>query len=225
MGFGGVVHALAHDVARGRTPAELPELMRRLDSVWGQLAYDAPWQSDLQREQAREALDRFLTWHAAARGRTLVGTEVGFETVLEMPEGLVKLRGSIDRLEIDADGAVHVVDLKTGRAPSDKSVRQHPQLGIYQLVVGSGALADSVPPGAQAGGAELVQLRTDQDGGPRVQPQPALPPDGAWIKELLSAALQRVLAEDFRPTPGDRCDRCAFRRACPAQPDGRQVVA
>jgi superfamily I DNA/RNA helicase/RecB family exonuclease len=225
MGFGGVVHALAHDVARGRSPAELPELMRRLDSVWGQLAYDAPWQSDLQREQAREALDRFLKWHDGARGRTLAGTEVGFETVLEMPEGLVKLRGSIDRLEIDADGAVHVVDLKTGRAPSDKSVLQHPQLGIYQLVVGSGALADSVPPGAPAGGAELVQLRTDVEGGPRVQPQPALPADGAWIKELLSAALRRVLAEDFRPTPGDRCERCAFRRACPAQPDGRQVVA
>jgi CRISPR/Cas system-associated exonuclease Cas4 (RecB family) len=44
------------------------------------------------------------------------------------------------------------------------------------------------------------------------------------VENLLDTAVRRILGESFPPTPNDRCDRCAFRRCCPAQPDGRQVV-
>ena len=60
MSFGGVLHALAHEVGDGQVAADLDVLMKRLDTVWDQLAYDAPWQSDQQRDAAREALERFL---------------------------------------------------------------------------------------------------------------------------------------------------------------------
>jgi hypothetical protein len=65
----------------------------------------------------------------------------------------------------------------------------------------------------------------DKAGGPRVPQQPALPEGRTWIEDLLEKAVLRVLGESFPPTPQDRCDRCAFRVACPAQPDGRQVVS
>ena len=54
----------------------------------------------------------------------MVGTEERFATEVELPDGeRVQLHGYADRLELDADGRVVVVDLKTGEdAPSDKSV-------------------------------------------------------------------------------------------------------
>jgi RecB family exonuclease len=225
MGFGGVVHALADEVATGRTPAELDVLMSRLDTVWGQLAYDAPWQSAQQHEQAREALRRFLAWHAGARGRELVATEVGFAVELQVPGGTVLLRGFMDRVELDRDGRVHVVDLKTGKAPFTKAaIAGHAQLGTYQLAVREGALDEVLPKRPEVGGAELVMLRVDDAGAPKVQGQDALEPSPTWVEALLDTAVRRVLGESFPPTPQDRCARCPFRTCCPAQPDGRQVV-
>ena len=224
MGFGGVLHALAHEVAREQTPADLETLMGRLDKVWGQLAYDAPWQSRQQHDEAREALRRFLIWHAHDRDRTLVGTEIGFDVALEVQGTQVRLRGFMDRVELDADGRVHVVDLKTGKSPpGKKELESHPQLGTYQLAVRAGAL-DAVVDTREVGGAELVMLRLDGPEGAKVSQQAALPDGVTWVDDLLDTAVRRVLHESFPPTPQDLCDRCAFRRCCPAQADGRQVV-
>jgi superfamily I DNA/RNA helicase/RecB family exonuclease len=226
MGFGGVLHALAHEVATGATPPDLDVLMARLDKVWRQLAYDAPWQSAQQHDEAREALRRFLAWHAAGRGRTLVATEIGFDVPVDVDGTTVRLRGFMDRVELDEDGKVHVVDLKTGRSlPGKKDLESHPQLGTYQLAVRHGALDGALPDRPEVGGAELVMLRLDGgDGGPKVPQQAALPEGRTWVEDLLDTAVRRVLHESFPPTPQDRCERCAFRRCCPAQPDGRQVV-
>ena len=224
MGFGGVLHALAHEVATGQTAPELDVLMSRLDKVWAQLAYDAPWQSQQQHDEARQALRRFLTWHAAARGRELVATEIGFDVPLAVDGVPVRLRGFMDRVELDEDGRVHIVDLKTGKtAPGKKDLEQHAQLGTYQLAVREGALDGTVVT-REVGGAELVMLRLDGPEGPKVPQQAALPPGRTWVDELLETAVRRVLHESFPPIPQERCDRCAFRRCCPAQPDGRQVV-
>jgi RecB family exonuclease len=225
MGFGSVVHALADEVATGKVPAELDALMTRLDTVWSSLAYDAPWQSEQQHTEAREALRRFLVWHEASRDRELVATEVGFEVELDMPGGRIRLRGFMDRVELDREGRVHVVDLKTGKkAVSRDDLKEHAQLGTYQLAVRAGALADRLPPGAEPGGAELVLLRLEDGPGPKVQAQVPLEPSPSWVEDLLDTAVRRVLGESFPPTPNDYCGRCAFRRCCPAQPDGRQVV-
>ena len=220
MGFGNVVHALAHEIGQGATPAELTALMERLDTVWHQLAFEAPWQSVQQRDAARESLERLLTWLSAERGRELVGTEVAFEVSLPVEGADVRLRGQVDRLERDDDGALHVVDLKTGKTlPAKKDLPEHPQLGTYQLVVREGGLGEGMP-----GGAELVQLRHDGAEGPLVQPQGAL--EGSWVDDLLTTAVTRIVSETFPPHVEDqRCSRCAFATSCPGQAEGRQVVS
>ncbi|SES12261.1 Superfamily I DNA or RNA helicase [Streptomyces qinglanensis] len=48
--------------------------------------------------------------------------------------------------------------------------------------------------------------------------------DGDWVGELLATAAARVLDERFTPSPGPQCTHCAFRAACSARPEGRQVV-
>ncbi|WP_406495377.1 ATP-dependent helicase [Streptomyces sp. NBC_01604] len=231
QGFGNVVHVLADEVASGHTPADLAVLMERLDSVWNALAFDAPWKSAQEKENARVALERFLKWHVMDRsGRTPVASEHDFDVTLEAGEVEVRIRGQMDRVEADGEGRAYVVDFKTGKqAPSAAEVEHHPQLAVYQLAVREGAVDeafDGVRP--EPGGAELVQLRqgaAKRDGGetlPKVQAQEPL--EGEWVGDLLATAAGKVLDERFTPSAGQHCSHCAFRASCSAQPEGRHVV-
>ncbi|MFC5908489.1 ATP-dependent helicase [Streptacidiphilus monticola] len=231
QGFGNVVHVLADEVGSGRTAPDLDVLMARLDTVWDALAFDAPWKSEQERQQARLALERFLRWHAAERGREPVGTEHAFEVELKAGEHRIRIRGSMDRVERDrATGAAYVVDFKTGKgAVSSSELLTHPQLGTYQLAVREGAvddLFDGVTPAP--GGAELVQLRQEvaksRPDEPKVLHQPSVADDPAWIEDLLATAADRVVNERFTPSPGRACDTCSFHSSCPARPEGRHVV-
>ncbi|MGX1154773.1 ATP-dependent helicase [Streptomyces albogriseolus] len=231
QGFGNVVHVLADEVASGHTPADLDVLMERLDSVWNALAFDAPWKSAQEKENARVALERFLKWHVMDRtGRTPVASEHDFDVTLESGDYQVRIRGQMDRVEADGEGRAYVVDFKTGKqAPSSKEVERHPQLAVYQLAVREGAV-DGVFDGArpEPGGAELVQLRqgaAKRDGGetlPKVQAQEPL--EGEWVGDLLATAAGKVLDERFTPTTGQHCAHCAFRASCSARPEGRHIV-
>ncbi|MCX0245908.1 ATP-dependent helicase [Streptomyces drozdowiczii] len=231
QGFGNVVHVLADEVASGRTPADLAVLMERLDSVWDGLVFDAPWKSRQEKEQARAALERFLRWHVMDRaGRTPVASEHDFDVTLEAGEYEVRIRGSMDRVERDAEGRAYVVDFKTGKqSPTKDEVHRHPQLAVYQLAVREGAVDDAFGgTRPEPGGAELVQLRQaapKKEGGdaaPKVQAQ--APPDGEWVSDLLATAAGRVLDERFTPTTGQHCGHCSFKASCSAQPEGRHVL-
>ncbi|MFJ4838789.1 ATP-dependent helicase [Streptomyces sp. NPDC088746] len=231
QGFGNVVHVLADEVASGRTGADLDVLMERLDSVWDGLVFDAPWKSQQEKDQARDALERFLRWHVMDRGgRTPTASEHDFDVTLEAGEYAVRIRGSMDRVEQDTEGRAYVVDFKTGKgAPTKDEVASHPQLAVYQLAVREGAV-DEVFDGRRpdAGGAELVQLRQPapkKEGGdalPKVQAQEPL--SGEWVSDLLATAAGRVLDERFTPTTGQHCTHCAFKASCSAQPEGRQII-
>ncbi|MFG2119524.1 ATP-dependent helicase [Streptomyces sp. NPDC048710] len=231
QGFGNVVHVFADEVASGRTPADLDVLMERLESVWNALAFDAPWKSAQEKDNARASLERFLNWHVLDRtGRTPVTSEQDFDVTLEAGDYQVRIRGQMDRVEADGEGRAYVVDFKTGKqAPSAAEVARHPQLAVYQLAVREGAVDnafDGVRP--EPGGAELVHLRqgaAKRDGGeslPKVQAQEPLA--GEWVGELLATAAGKVLDERFTPTAGQHCTHCAFRASCSARPEGRHVV-
>ena len=224
-GFGSVVHTLADGVARGAVGEGMAELSTYLDSVWSQLPFGAAWESSAERQAAQQALERFVKWHRATRDRTVIATEQNFECELTVAGRIVRLRGRLDRVEITADGAVVVVDLKTSRKPpTQNSVDQHLQLATYQRVVAESQLPDVSGP---SGGAELVQLRVNastSDTGPKVQQQ--APAAG---NEVLDGALDRavhtIADEDFHPTVGESCTYCPFHHVCPAQDTGRQVVS
>ncbi|CAM5465866.1 DNA 3'-5' helicase OS=Streptomyces alboniger OX=132473 GN=CP975_23555 PE=3 SV=1 [Streptomyces alboniger] len=234
QGFGNVVHVLADEVASGRTPADLTVLMERLDSVWNALAFDAPWKSAQEKDNARVALERFLQWHVMDRtGRTPVASEHDFDVTLEAGDYEVRIRGQLDRVEADGDGRAYVVDFKTGKhTPTAKEVERHPQLAVYQLAVREGAVDEAfggLRP--EPGGAELVQLRqaaAKRDGGetlPKVQAQEPLEGSaGQWVGDLLATAAGKVLDEQFTPSAGQHCTHCAFRASCSARPEGRHVV-
>ena len=232
-------------VATGAVPAELPVLLDRLDQVWGSLGFDARWQREGEHVQAAKALERFLNWHADARGREWVASEWEFS----VPYEDTRISGSFDRVELDADGRIVVVDFKTSKSPpGEEKVANNPQLAVYQLAVLAGALEGKVPGEPVSGGAELVQLRTGRgvrsggDGLPKIQPQAPLGPgedgDGGagedhpvradsadWAGDLVRSTAAGIRSELFVARVNERCNTCVYQRACPAQDAGASVVS
>jgi RecB family exonuclease len=221
MGFGNVLHVLADHLVKvaGATREELVEL---LDSVWDGLTFDSPWIAARERVEAEAAIDRLLTWHRVRPEREVVSTELDFDVTVPL-EGaeVVQLRGRVDRLERDVDGALHVVDLKTTKnPPSGTSLAEHPQLGCYQLATDRQAFAGVGRGESRSGGAELVQLRIDCGGLPKVQEQAPQQPDESGRKPVeiqLTRAAETVRSEAFAAMVGDQCRLCEFASMCPAQ--------
>jgi superfamily I DNA/RNA helicase/RecB family exonuclease len=224
MAFGKVVHALADLVARGQLDADPQVLAAEIDRVWPSLGYEAAYQADAERRAAVKAM-RLLSAHLQAGGRPLVGSELGFDEVIETPTGPVQVRGRVDRVEVAGEGGLVVIDLKTGKSkPTKAAVSALPQLRLYQYAVDAGLL-QGVPAGARAAGAELWQLRPAKGDQVVVQSQP-LQPDHSEVLGQLGAARLTILDERFPAVPEQqRCARCAYRTACPAVPAGDQVVS
>jgi superfamily I DNA/RNA helicase/RecB family exonuclease len=231
QGFGLVVHAIAERVAKGELsddPAQVDELMAHVDGVWGRIAFRTPWSGSREREEVRAALARFVAWHARPGARTLLATEHELRAEVTLPDGQrVALYGFADRLEVDDEGRVVVVDLKTGKyPPTGAEVAEHPQLGLYQYAVANGAVddllgADGAP--GRPGGAELVHLRKETRGVVKTQAQPPQEPDadGSTLVELqLMAAAEAVRHETFPARSGNHCDTCGFLAICPVRGAG-----
>lgn len=234
--LGQLVHALAERVATGDLqagPDDVDVLMEQVEAVWSRLEFRTPWSRAREHERVRTAVARFLRWHHT-NARTLLGTEQRFSAVLALDDGeQVRLTGYADRLELDADGTVVVVDLKTGRgAPSGTQVQRNVQLGLYQLAVDLGGVDELVAGNLQgpavAGGAELVQLGLE-DGREEavVQRQAAQPDDGAdraLLRDQLGYAAGLLRSETFPAVPGAHCKDCDFIAICPARSAGSVVA-
>lgn len=223
QGFGMVLHALADRIAKDELDPGA-DLMTYVDQVWPQLSFRTPWSSRREREEARLALQRFVAWHRGNSDRSVVGTEVQLAAEVSLPDGeRVRLSGFADRIEVDGNGEVVVIDLKTGKyPPNNDAVREHPQLGLYQLAVAAGAADELLGRAAAPAGAELVHVRLG-NAQPRVQTQEPQQPDAEGLRPIERQLMQAnaiVRTEEFRAVAGGHCDFCSFRALCPAQQGG-----
>ena len=234
--FGSVVHAVADFVAKGQVPADLDLMDAEVDRVWSELRFEARWQSEAERREAREALRRFLGYHQRG-ARELVSTEARVGTIVEVPtpDGVdaVKLTGFIDRVERDEAGRLVPIDLKNmRRGVPEADVPEHGQLGVYQLILREGGLSQVDEPDrpVDVGGAALVQLRLPESKSEaavaKEQFQPALADERpTWVEVRLGQAAHVVRTEKVLAAPGGHCRYCHFASTCPAQPEGAQVVS
>jgi putative RecB family exonuclease len=136
-------------------------------------------------------------------------TPIGIELKLEVELGGVRLRGIIDRLELDPHGELVVTDYKTGRAPGERQEQQRlAGVAFYSLLCER--LFGRRPAKVQllylADPLAIISVPTDQS--------------TRGVERKLSAvwaAVERACErEDFRPNPGRLCDWCAFKAYCPA---------
>ena len=156
------------------------QLWAAVQSRWSELVFESPWLAERHLGLARIFIEALADYLADFRrdGKTLVAAEGRFrleygelegEELREdgTPRPRIVVNGSIDRVERDADGAVVIVDLKTGRPiTSAATIAAHPQLGAYQLAYAEGKFADVLEPHGQhaPGGAKLLYVREGKDG-------------------------------------------------------------
>jgi superfamily I DNA/RNA helicase/RecB family exonuclease len=216
---------LVHELAAELPDADAPTLRAELHRRWSRLGLGAGWVADADRARLDAMVTKLASYIAANRGRwTLVGTELPFDVLVDLPEGPARLTGRVDRVERDEDGALRVVDLKTGKTPpSNGEVPRHAQLGVYQVAVEEGGFTDGHA--AQSAGAALVHLGSSHKN-VKEQPQPPLDrdPEPAWARALLARVSAGMAGAEFAATVSDLCTRCPVRASCPAQSDGRVVT-
>ncbi|WP_446216790.1 ATP-dependent helicase [Micromonospora sp. IBHARD004] len=221
QGVGNLVHAaamLAEDASVDRT-ALLEYVAARFDAI--ELA--ARWMVGPERARAEAMVDKLLRW-LAGNPRRLLAIEHEFAVRLDDPQRPVELTGRVDRLEIDADGRLVVIDLKTGKstAVTEREVAEHPQLGAYQAAVEAGAFAEF---GDEPGGAALVQLGTGaKDAKEQTQAAAGEGPEAGWATALVRRTADTMAAATFAAVANSKCRVCPVRTSCPVSGQGRQVV-
>ncbi|HET9443723.1 MAG TPA: PD-(D/E)XK nuclease family protein [Acidimicrobiales bacterium] len=134
---------------------------------------------------------------------------VGVELLLEARLGDLRLRGIIDRLELDADGELVITDYKTGRSPG-ASFELPRMAGVHFYAF----LCEAVL-GRRPARIQLLHL---------AEPVAiSLAPSDQSIRGLRTraqavwAAVERACAdEDFRPKVSRLCEFCGYKAHCPA---------
>ncbi|MCB0976405.1 MAG: PD-(D/E)XK nuclease family protein [Acidimicrobiales bacterium] len=142
---------------------------------------------------------------------------IGLELKLEATVDGLRLRGIIDRLEIDPDGGLVVTDYKTGRSPG--TAHTQGRLGgvtFYALLCEElfGVLPAKV---------QLLYLgdRTTITTTPTAQATRGLRKKIEAMWRAITLACEK---EDFRPRPGPLCAWCGYQAYCPAKGGNPDLV-
>jgi putative RecB family exonuclease len=143
---------------------------------------------------------------------------VGLELKLEAQVDDIRVRGIIDRLELDANGGLVVTDYKTGKSPHAN--HQQGRLGGVSFY----ALLCQELFGVLPAQVKLIYLGD----GLTITTEPSEQSIRALknkLRALWSAIATACEREDFRPRPGPLCNWCSFQVYCPAQGGDLALVA
>lgn len=216
---GSAVHALAQAVEGGvHEDAIRAAVASRAEA----LTLARGWFARRGAESMVGMAESFRRWRSATRDTyTTAGVETPFR--LDVP-GDVRVRGRIDRLEATREDTVIAVDVKTAATAVSKATAQdHPQLALYQLAVGSGAVEPAADRGP--GGGLLLYLGGREGRLPVEREQDPVGPESARdLEERVRVAGESTLGPAYRARVGEWCVHCEVRSSCPAQPEGRQVT-
>jgi superfamily I DNA/RNA helicase/RecB family exonuclease len=156
MGLGTILH-WAMETA---TDPSIDALWTAVESRFSELLFESDWLAEAQKRTARTlaaGIAEYLT-DFQREGKDLVGAERRFTLEIDNAD----VNGSIDRVERSGDGAVVIVDLKTGNPITNQDrVDEHPQLGVYQLAYAEGMLDEALGEFGDhhSGGAKLLFVK------------------------------------------------------------------
>jgi putative RecB family exonuclease len=211
---GTLVHQVLEDIfdlpAAERTPTVAHTL---LEPAWAKLREQSRQArevaADLDEpawlETAHDVLDRWFTLEDPTR---LEPAEREAFVEAELASGLL-LRGIVDRLDRAPDGALRVVDYKTGPSPAEGfEARSLFQLRIYALILWrTRGVVPRVLQLVYLGDGQIVRYEPDE------ADLLATERKVGAIWEAIEAARRTGV---FEPNPGRQCDWCAFKEHCPA---------
>ena len=211
--LGSAIHAFAAKMVQEPGTSK-EDLIANLESSWKLIDPDSGWVSASHLESAVTMLEKFVAYHSKTT-RTVVDAEMRFDISL----GRARIKGSVDRLEVEADGRLFIIDFKTGSsAISVKDAKENLQLASYQVGIAEGGFTQ----GTVSAGAELVYLGTDAAGA-TIRSQHTV--DVEATKTKLNEIADGMGAATFFATINKRCKGCPVRKSCPVQSDGRTVIS
>jgi putative RecB family exonuclease len=217
---GTLVHAVLEKLydlpPRERTPAAAHELIA---PAWAELQEAEPDCAELFAEEGDAAEETLEAWLASAG--TLVDSYFtledptriqpdGREQLVEvtLPDGLL-LRGFVDRLDVAPNGALRVVDYKTGATPREAfEAKALFQMKFYALVLWRtrGVVASQLKLLYLGDGDTLTYAPEENE---LVRFERTL--------QAIWAAIERAVATgDFRPNKSRLCDWCDHQALCPS---------
>jgi putative RecB family exonuclease len=183
-----------------------------LDQAFSSLRLDAEF-VDLHLSPAEEAafLDdarRLVRNYFRLEDPTLV-RPIGVELMLDADIGGARVRGIIDRLELDHNGELVVTDYKSGKAPAERYERGRLDgVQLYSLLC------------ERNFGRRPARVRLLYLGDPlEISTSPSDQSTKAAERKVgaIWTAVERACArDDFRPRPSRLCEYCAFRTYCPS---------
>lgn len=136
-------------------------------------------------------------------------TPIGLELKLETDVDGLRLRGIIDRLELDADGDLVVTDYKTGRAPG-QNYEQSRLGGVHFYSF----LCERVL-GRRPARVQLLYL-ADPLAITTVPTEQSIRGLERKVRAIWTAIEKACERDDFRPRTSRLCDYCAYQAYCPA---------
>jgi putative RecB family exonuclease len=209
LSFGSSIHATLEWLYDRKHPVlpSVEETLQALRDAWDSSGYAEVDRSEQLRayEHARTVVAGFHARVEREGFRLPAATEAWFE----LPVGAdIVVVGAIDRVDVDADGALHVIDYKTNRkAKPRQQVAGSLQLAIY-------ALATEALYGVRPASVALDFVVP----GVRVSvPTSALDLDA--VPARLEEVARRIRSGEDTPVPHRLCDWCDFRAICPAWAD------
>jgi putative RecB family exonuclease len=193
-----------------RTPAAAVAMV---DGEWARLLAE---DTTLSGVVSDEELDAFV---ASTRGlvdgyfaledpRRLQPAEREYLVSTDIDEGRLQLRGFIDRLDVAPDGAIRVVDYKTGGAPREAfEARALFQLKFYALVLWrTRGVVPSVLRLVYLKDGEICDFTPDAEELARFE---------KTIIALWAAIAKAREERNFQPKPSRLCAWCAHQALCP----------
>jgi superfamily I DNA/RNA helicase/RecB family exonuclease len=212
--LGSVIHEYARLKVEGSDISD-EFLYQSLEKSWPLISDSTGWISNHQLQRAQKMLQRFAQYHRDAT-REVEGVELSFEFEL----GSAKVRGSVDRLEVDNDGKFYVVDFKTGKAITKKEAAKNLQLACYQLAVVLNAFEKKFEAPAVSG-SHLVFLGHETK---EVATRERTPIDVELVKENLTEIATAMSAPVFYAKKNEFCGFCPVKSSCPLHLEGRSVI-
>jgi RecB family exonuclease len=220
QGVGNLVHAAA--MLAEDANADRERLVEYVSARFDAIELAARWLAGPEQERAQAMVDKLLRW-LAKNPRRLLAIEHEFTVRLDDPARPIQLTGRVDRLEVDENGRLVVIDLKTGKstAVTASDVAEHAQLAGYQAAVDAGAFADF---GTESGGAALVQLGPTREAREQMQLPLAEAEDPSWAYAMVRRTADTMAAATFSAVANAKCRVCPVTTSCPVSGKGRQVI-
>jgi len=187
-----------------------------IEPAWGDMRDEQPELMDVLAAQAdqdesawlsgaRDLLEKYYELEDPTR---LEPAEREMHVEVTLESGLV-LRGYVDRLDVAPDGAMRVVDYKTGKAPRDGfESKAMFQMRFYALVLWK--MRGEVPKLLQLlylGSGEVLRYSPDEED---------LNATARKLDALWGAIEKSLSTGEFRPNPTKLCDWCDHKSRCPS---------